>query len=154
MEIIRPKGTDGPVYKAGHQHLIVGGLAFALEETAGEAACGIILFPVIYGEGHEVGTLFYFFRSAYCGQQHCATHLYDCGTVCLLGKFAGFDFNHAAVRELDLFVDDVHYCFLLRLLKKDGSPIGSHPAFSYCAYRRRPSFLTISLYLSMSTFWR
>ena len=167
VEILGPQRAQGPVDKACDQNLVVRRFAFPLEEAAGKASCGIILLSVIHCEGHEIGALFNFFCSANCGEQHGAAHFYDCGTVGLLGKLAGFDFDHAAVRELDFFVDNVHYCFLyvfllcgfsgvplLICLKKGWLPLWEPPKLFLLIYRRRPSFLTISLYLSMSTFWR
>ncbi len=112
MEVIRPQGTDGTVHEAGDEHLVVRGTALALEETAREPAGGIILFTIIYGEGHEVGTLLDFLRAGDGGEQHRASHLHHRGTGGLLGQFSGLDLDDPTVGQLDLLLDDVHlFCF-------------------------------------------
>ena len=115
MEVIRPEGADRTVHQAGDEHLVIGGTALALEETAGETAGRIILFTIIYGEGHEVGTLLDFLRAGDSGEQHRAAHLHHRGTGGLLGQFAGLDLDHPTVGQFDLLVDDVHlfyFCYV------------------------------------------
>ena len=169
VEVLRPQGTDGAVHQAGDEDLVVRRFALALHETAGIAACGEIFLPVVHGEGHEVGALLDFLRCADGGEDHRASHLHDSGTVRLLGEFSGLDLDHAAVRELDLFRDNVHYCFLYVFItarvrtvrtpyhfqsKRGRSVLDPSPCPPYRDYRRRPSSLTIFLYLSMSVRWR
>ena len=108
VEIIRPERPDGAVDQAADEDLIVARLAFPLHKTAGEASCGIILFFVVYGEGHKVGAFLHFRSGCHGGEKHSATHLHDSGSGGLLGQFAGLDLNHAAIREFDLLVDYIH----------------------------------------------
>ena len=130
MEVIRPQRTDRTVHKAGDEHLVVRRTALALEETARETAGGIILFTIIYGEGHKVGSLLDFLRAGDGGEQHRATHLHHGGSGGLLGQFAGFDLDHPTVGQFDLLVDDVHcyFCYVLRLVSsfRTGSGIFFH----------------------------
>ena len=111
MEVIRPQGTDRTVHEAGDQHLVVRGAAFALEETARKPAGGIILFAIIYGEGHEIGSLLDFLRAGDGGEEHGATHLHHRGTGGLLGQLSGLDLDDPTVGQLDLLVDDVHWFY-------------------------------------------
>ena len=130
MEIIRPQGADGPVDETGYEDLVIRGFAFTLQKTSGETPGGIILFTIIHCEGHEVCALLYFLGCTYGGEHHGASHFDNGRTVRLLGEFAGLDFDHAAVREFDLFVDDVHfYCFLYVFLlkKRMAPPLGATP---------------------------
>ncbi len=46
--------ADGPINHACGEGFLGGGAAFALDESAGELACGGGLFTVIDGEGEEV----------------------------------------------------------------------------------------------------
>ena len=169
MEIVRPQGPDGTVYETCDEDLVVGGFALALHETAGIPSRGEILLTVVYRKGHEIGALLDFLGCADGGEDHCASHLHDSRTVRLLGEFSGLDLDHAAVRELDLFRDNVHYCFLYVFItagkrtvrvpdfsnkKGEDSLWNPSPWFSYAVYRRRPSSLIMLLYLSMSIFWR
>ena len=108
VEIIRPQRADGAVDQTGDEHLVVGGTAFALEETSGETAGGIVLFAVVYGKGHEISAFLDLFGACDGGQEHGATHLDDGRTVGLLGKFAGFDLDDPSVGQRDLLSNDVH----------------------------------------------
>ena len=134
VEIIRPQRADGTVHQAGDEHLVVGGLALALQEAAGETPCGIVLLTVVHGEGHEIGAFLYFFGTGHGGEDHRSSHLDNGGAGGLLGQFAGLDLDHAAVREFDCFLDYVHYCFSIASLyvffiKKGMVPPGNHPSF-------------------------
>ena len=102
VEVIGPEGTDGAVHKAGYENLIVAGTALPLEEASGEAPGGVVFFTVVNGKGHEVGAFLNLFCASYCGQEHGASHLNHCASGGLLGQFAGFDFNHSAVRQGDV----------------------------------------------------
>ena len=110
VEITWPERADRTVNKAADENLVVACLSFPLHKSAREASCGIEFLLIIHCKWHEVSTFLDFLRSANRGEEHSASHLYYCGTVCLLGKFTGFDFNHAAIREFNLLVNYVHYC--------------------------------------------
>ena len=97
VEVLRPQRADGTVHKTGDEHLIVRGAAFALEETSGETAGGIVFFTIIHGEGHEVRTLFHLRGAGDGGEQHGATHFHNGRTGSLFGEFSGFDLDYPTV---------------------------------------------------------
>ena len=146
VEIVRPERPDGTVDKTGDEDLVVRGLALALHEAAGIPSRGEILLTVVHREGHEIGALLDFLGCADGGEDHGASHLHDSRTVRLLGEFSGLDLDHAAVRELDLFRDNVHYCFLYVFItagkrtvrvpdlskKRGGLPMESFPLVFLC----------------------
>ena len=97
VEVIRPQGADRPVDQTGDEHLVVGGTAFTLEESAGEAACRIVLLAVVHGKRHEIRAFFHFFGTGDGGEQHGAAHFHHGGTGGLLGQLAGFDLDYPTV---------------------------------------------------------
>ena len=115
MEIVGEKRTQGTVYKACNQNLVFRRTGLTLEKTPREATHGGIFFLIVNGEWHEIHKLSYFFLRTYGGQQHGVVHAHHCAAVGLLGQFAGLDFDHAAIAEIEFLCDDVHcffYCFI------------------------------------------
>ena len=55
MIVIREQGTQGTVNQARDEHFVIGGLGFALEESTGELAGGVVFFAIIDGQREEVG---------------------------------------------------------------------------------------------------
>ena len=95
------------VDQTGHEDFGVVGLAFALHETAGIAACGGILLLVLHLERHEVGVGFCILGGDHGTQEHRVSHLHYHGAVGLFGQFARFDFDPASVGQLDRLADCV-----------------------------------------------
>ena len=74
VEVFGEQRAQRPVDQSGDQHLVVGGPAFPFQESAGETPCGIILFPVVYLEGKEIGVFVNFLGTGHCGEEHGISH--------------------------------------------------------------------------------
>jgi hypothetical protein len=91
VEAVREERADRAVDEARGQRLLLGRPAFALEEPARDAACGVGLFLVVDGEREEVTA-----RSGFLGADRGAEHdgvaeLGDDGGAGLAGHLAGLE---------------------------------------------------------------
>ena len=91
----RPTGgeqrPDWPIDHAAGERFLFGGLAFALEEAAGNAARGIGVFTVVDRQRQEINS-FARARGVACGDEHHGVaHADHDGAVGLLGEAARLD---------------------------------------------------------------
>ena len=95
LRLVGPAGgeqrTDRPVDHAAGQRFLFGGLAFALEEAAGDAARGVGVFAVVDGERKEVDAFARAGRVAGGDEDHGVAHADDDGAIGLLGQTASLD---------------------------------------------------------------
>ena len=114
MIIIREERAQSAVYKSRNKNFIITGFAFTTSKTTRETAIRGEFVFIIDRKGHEICARHGIFGTTYCGQQHSITHLKHHGSICLLGKFAGFKGNNASITECDGFGNNVHkYIFIL-----------------------------------------
>ncbi len=94
LEAVGEQGTNGAVHEPRGQDLVVAGAGFALEEAAGDLACGIGLLDVVAGQGEEVdaGALV---PGGHDGDQDDGfAHGHEHGAAGLLGKTPGLEGDH------------------------------------------------------------
>ena len=98
--------ADGAVDQAAGEDFFFALFAFALEEAAGDFACGIGALQIIHGEREEILPGFHFFIGGNGHQHHGFAHGYFHRTRSLTSDFAGFDgYGVLAVLEgFDVFV--------------------------------------------------
>ena len=91
----RPSGgeerPDRPIDHAAGERFLFGGLAFALEEAAGNAARGIGVFAVVDGERKEVNSFALARGMARGDEHHGVAHADNHRAVGLLGQLAGLN---------------------------------------------------------------
>ena len=97
MEILREQRPESTVHKTGDKNLVIGSFSFAFHESARESSCRIEFFFVVHLERHEISAFLDFFSACHSGEEHCASHLDDSRTVCLLGKFTGLDLDYPTI---------------------------------------------------------
>ena len=86
----REQRADRAVDQAAGERLELAGAAFALEEAAGDLACGIAFLQVIHRQGKEVLASFALGAGDHGGQHHGAVHIEHHCAGGLAGDFAGF----------------------------------------------------------------
>ena len=95
LRFVAPAGgeqrTDRPVDQAAGEDFLLGRLAFALEEAAGDAARGVGVFAVVDRERQEVDAFARARRVARRDEHHRVAQADDDGAVGLLGQLAGLD---------------------------------------------------------------
>ena len=100
-EAFREERADGAVDLAAGENFTLAGTAFALDESAGDAAACIGVLAVVDGEGEEVDP-FLGIRGGYCGCEHHAVTLRDQGCAGgLLGHTASFKGQSLATGKLN-----------------------------------------------------
>ena len=88
-EAFGEQGADGAVDQAAGQRLELAGAAFALEEAAGDLACGIAFLEVIHRQGEEILASFAFGAGHNGGQNDGAVHIEQHSAGRLACDFAG-----------------------------------------------------------------
>ncbi len=126
VEIVGEKGTEGAVDQAGNKDFVLGRTCLTFEKTARKATHSGILLLIIYGKGHEIDVLTYLLFGAYGGKKHGVVHSYYGSAVGLFGKFAGFDFDGAAVAKIESLCDNVHFSFIISLFPLRVAPCGTY----------------------------
>ena len=95
LRLVRPAGReerpDRPIDHAAGQRFLFGGLAFALEEAAGNASRGVGVFAVVDGERKEVDSFTRARRVAGGHEDHGVAHADDDRAIGLLGQTARLD---------------------------------------------------------------
>ena len=76
---------------AARQHFLLGRLAFAFEEAAGNAARRVGVFAVVDGQRQEVDSFARIGRAAGGDEDHRVAVADDDGAARLLGELAGFE---------------------------------------------------------------
>ena len=122
---VREERADRPVDQAAGEHFLLGRLAFALEESAGDAARRVGVFLVVDRQREEVDAFARVGRRAGGDEHHRVARADDDGAVGLLGQPAGLDGDGPAA---DGNFACVHMC-LCSLL--------AAPASGVCASRVR-----------------
>ena len=88
--------TDRAIDQAAREHFLLGRLAFALEEPAGDASRGVGVLLVVAGERQEIDPFARVGVRAGGHQHHRVAQADDDGAVGLLGDAPGFDGNRAS----------------------------------------------------------
>ena len=147
--------TDGAVDQAGGEGFLLGGATLALEETAGNAACGVELLEIVDRQRKEGLTRLGFAGSHDGGQHHRVIDGDQDRTAGLAGDFPGFQ-GDRVVAPLKCFLGDLEHRFFLALVvptpranpaarfalafRKTECPRGGgHPVVASADYLRRPS---------------
>jgi len=101
LRLVTPAGreerTDRPVDQAAREDFLLRGLAFALEEPAGDASRRVRVLAVVDRERKEIDALARVRRAARGNEDHRVAVADDDGAVRLLGELAGFDTKRLAV---------------------------------------------------------
>ena len=102
-ETIRKQRTNGAINLAAGEHFLFARPAFALNESAGNAATGVGVLAVIHGKGEEVDSFSGIGRSHGGGQDDGFTSGHQCGARGLLGHAAGLKDQTLAAGKLDSY---------------------------------------------------
>ena len=112
------KRTKGTVYETRHQNLIVAGFAFALGESAGETACGAVLFTIVHLQRHEIGSRNCIFGCTNSCEQYGVAHAEHGSAIGLFCNLSGLNCDGSSIRQLNCLGNYVHlkiekitYCF-------------------------------------------
>ena len=103
----REQRTDRAIDHAAGEHFLLGGLAFALEEAAGDASRRVGVFLVVDRQRKKVDAFARVGGGARRDQDDRVAHADDDRAVGLLGVFAGFERKGGAV---DFKFSSVHLC--------------------------------------------
>ena len=101
----RKQGTQRTVDQTGYEDLAVVSLALTLHEAAGIATASGIFLLILHLERHKIGVGFRVLGGYHRSQEHRISHLHHDGAVGLLGQFARFDHDFAAVCQRDRLPD-------------------------------------------------
>ena len=112
-EAFRKQRTNRAVDQARRQRFKFAGAAFALEEAAGNAACGVGLFKVIDRQGKEILAGLGIALGNHGGQHDGAVHVKQHGAASLARHFAGFhrDLVLAPLEGFGDFIENAHVLF-------------------------------------------
>ena len=93
---VREERPDRAIDQAAREHFLLGRLAFALEEPAGDASRRVGVFLVVDGQRQEVDAFARVGGRAGGDEDHRVARADDDGAVGLLGEPPGFDGDRAA----------------------------------------------------------
>lgn len=112
VEAFGEQRADRTVDQAAGQGFQFAGLGFALEEAAGDLACGVGLLDVIDGQREEVLAGLGLLGRHHGGQHHGVIDVDQHGAGSLAGDLAGFHGDRvlAPLEGLGDFVEDGHCC--------------------------------------------
>ncbi|MNZ78943.1 hypothetical protein D3C78_975360 [compost metagenome] len=115
VETFGEQRTDGAVDQAAGQRFVLAGLGFALEEAAGDLACGVCLLDVVHRQGEEVLAGLGLLGSHHGRQHHGVVDVDQHGARSLAGDFAGFHGDRvlAPLESLGHFIENAHFCSLI-----------------------------------------
>ncbi len=116
MVISGEERTQSAVDKTRNQYLIVARLALAAGEAAREASGGSEFLLVLNRQRHKVRTRHGILGTAYRRQNHRVAQRRHHGSVRLLRQLARFQRDDTAVRQLNLFSNNVHCLFFVLFL--------------------------------------
>ena len=110
VEAFGEQRADRAVDQAAGQGFEFAGLGFALEEAAGDLACGVGLLDVVDGQGEEVLAGLGGLGCDHGGEHHGAFDVDEHGTGGLTGHFTGFELDGvlAPLEGLGDFVENAH----------------------------------------------
>ena len=135
LRLVAPAGReqrpDRPIDHAAGEHFLLGRLAFALEEAAGDAARRVGVFAVVDRQRQEVDAFARVRRVAGGDEHHRVAEAHDDRAVGLLGQLAGFEGDGLGT---DGDVTRVHS--LASMNARSGSRCGARPATGVCARTR------------------
>ena len=106
-EALREERADRTVDQARNQGFAFRRAAFALEETAGNAAGGVGLFLIVDGQREEILARLDFVLGDHGDQHHGVVHVDDDGAGSLAGDFTGFQ-GDLMTAEGKRFLDSAH----------------------------------------------